>query len=293
MTPARRPNCGARSKTFEMVAESERRATRSQDTTTDTILPQILAALLTSALLAACSHSPATLTVSVAASLQDCMPGLARLYENAHPNVKLAFNYGGSGALVEQIQNGAPADVLLAAAAAPMDKLAAAGLIDPGTRRDLLRNDIVLIAPKDSTHPASFRDLADPSIKLIALGDPASVPAGEYGREALDHLGLLDAVRPRLVLAKDVRQVLAYVQSGNADAGIVYSTDAQSSRQVRIVQAAPEGSHQPIVYPAAVTRTSAHPAESRAFLDFLLTAPAARVFTDRGFTVPGFTPAVP
>jgi molybdate transport system substrate-binding protein len=250
-------------------------------------------AALLSLMLAGCSHAPVTLTVSVAASLQNAIAELAPLYQAAHPGVRLAFNYGGSGMLEQQIENGAPADVFVSAAPGPMDKLAAAGLIDPPTRRDLLRNSIVLIAPKDRTLPVTFQDLAAPGIKLIALGDPASVPAGEYGRQVLETMNLLDAVRPKLVLGKDVRQVLTYVESGNTDAGIVYATDARESHQVRVAEVAPEASHRPVIYPAAVIKASHLPAEARGFLDFLAGARAGRIFAAHGFLVPGLTAAVP
>ncbi len=252
----------------------------------------MLGALLSVVLGAACSRGP-TLTVSVAASLQNSISELAPVYRAAHPDVSLSFNYGGSGMLEQQIENGAPADVFVSAAPGPMDKLAAARLIDPSTRLDLLRNYIVLIAPTNSPQPATFQDLAAPGVKLVALGDPASVPAGEYGRQVLENMNLLDAVRRKLVLAKDVRQVLSYVETGNADAGIVYATDARESSQVRIAAVAPEVSHQPVVYPAAVIKASAHAAEARGFLDFLAGAQAGRVFAAHGFLVPGLTTSRP
>jgi len=245
------------------------------------------------ALLAGCSHAPATLTVSVAASLQKAMVELAPLYQTAHPGVKPAFNYGGSGMLEQQIENGAPADVFISAAPGPMDELAKEGLIDTATRRDLLENQIVLIAPRDSSRPASFQDLTAPATKLIALGDPASVPAGEYGRQVLEHLNLLDTVRSRLVFAKDVEQVLQYVATGNADAGIVYATDARESQQVRVVAVAPEASHRRVIYPAAVVKASHAAGEARAFLDFLASPQAARVFAAHGFEVTGYNGGAP
>jgi len=241
---------------------------------------------LGAAMLASCARAPARLTVSVAASLQGPMAELGPVFEAAHAKIKLAFNYGGSGTLEQQIENGAPADVFISAAPAPMDKLAAAGLIDPATRCDLLRNAIVLIAPKDGARPASFEDLADAQVKLIGLGDPASVPAGQYGRQVLEHFHLLDAVRTKLVLAKDVEQVLSYVESGNTDAGIVYATDARRSQKVRVAQTAPEDSHQPVIYPAAAVKASPSPAEARAFLEFLAGAQAGGVFVRYGFTLP-------
>ncbi len=243
--------------------------------------------------LGACAHGPLTLTVSVAASLQKAIGEIAARYQAEHPHVKLAFNYGGSGMLEQQIENGAPADVFISAAPGPMNKLAAVGLIDEATRRDLLRNSIVLIAPKGSSQPASFQDLATPAVKLIGLGDPASVPAGEYGRQVLQHLNLLDAVRSKLVLAKDVEQVLQYVETGNTDAGIVYSTDARESHQVRVAAVAPESTHQPVIYPVAMIKGSHAPANAREFLGYLEGPEAGGIFAAHGFTVPGFPAAAP
>jgi molybdate transport system substrate-binding protein len=239
-------------------------------------------ALLAATLLAGCSSSPVTLTVSAAASLQDCMPGVARLYEAQHSNTKLVFNYGGSGALAQQIRNGAPADVFISAAVSPIQQLAERGLVD--RPQALLYNTLVLIAPKDNATLTRFEGLSDPAVKLIAVGDPASVPAGTYAHQVLDHLGLMDAVRPKLVLAKDVRQVLSYVETGNVDAGFVYLTDAHSSPKVRIVEKAPKGSHDPIVYEAAVVKASRHRAEAQALIDFLPTDPGVvRLWSEHGF----------
>jgi len=248
--------------------------------------PALCLAGLLGVLLAGCAREPVTLTVSVAASLRNAIAELSPMFQAAHPEIKLAFNYGGSGMLEQQIENGAPADVFISAAPGPMDKLAAVGLIDSATRRDLLRNSIVLIAPTDRAQPVSFQDLANPDVKLIGLGDPASVPAGEYGRQVLEHLHLLDAVRPKLVLAKDVEQVLKYVETGNADAGIVYSTDARESHDVRVAAVAPEDTHQPVIYPAAVVKASRTPAAARTLLDFLASPQAARVFAAHGFSLP-------
>jgi len=214
--------------------------------------------------------APAPLTISVAASLQSAMADAVRAYPEAHVDV----NYGGSGALAQQIVSGAPVDVFLSAAPKPMDDLAARGLLLPGTRRDLLRNDIVLIG---SVH--SWQDLASPSVKRIALGDPASVPAGDYGRQVLQHLGLWDRVRDKLVLAKDVTQVVSYVGTGNADAGVVYASDATGNRI-----AAPPDSHTPVVYPIAVIQSTRAPAAAKAFAAYLASPAAAAIFKTHGFT---------
>jgi molybdate transport system substrate-binding protein len=225
-----------------------------------------------------------TLTVSVAASLQDAMEQLGPAFTREHPDVKVSFNFGGSGTLEQQIEHGAPADAFISAAAKQMDQLAAKGLILNDTRRDLLRNQVVLIGGLGDSGLHSFADLAQPAVKLIALGDPGSVPAGEYGRQVLQSLRLWQAVQGKLVLAKDVRQVLTYVETGNADAGIVYATDARLSTKVRVVATAPESTHAPVVYPIAVVKASRDIAAARAFVAFLESQSARAVFARLGFT---------
>ncbi len=205
-------------------------------------------------------------------------------YKQSRANLNFANNFGSSGILAEQIDQGAPVDVFISAAAKPMDDLQAKGMLVAGTRRNLLRNTLVLIAPLDSKL-RSFQGLTDQSIRLIALGDPASVPAGQYGRETLAALHLLDLLGAKFVLAKDVRQVLTYVETGNADAGLVYATDAEISGKVRIVAEAPEWAHESIVYPAAVIKGSHHEAASRAFVEFLGTPAAQAIFKQRGFQI--------
>jgi molybdate transport system substrate-binding protein len=239
--------------------------------------------LLLPVVLAACSHHTATLTVSAAASLQDALRATADAYQRQDPRApKVDFNFGASGALAQQIEQGAPVDLFLSAAPPPMDRLAAKDLLLPGTRRDLLRNSIVLIVPAHHAE-LTFGGLAAPEVKQVALGDPASVPAGDYGRQVLTSLGIWERVQPKLVLAKDVRQVLAYVATGNVDAGIVYATDARQSPDVRVADVAPEGSHKPVVYPVAIVASTHDAAAARDFLAFL-EGPAARaIFTARGF----------
>jgi molybdate transport system substrate-binding protein len=220
----------------------------------------------------------------VAASLQDAMQRLGPAYEQAHPGTKVSFNFGGSGTLEQQIEQGAPADVFLSAASKQMNELAGKGLILNDTRRDLLRNQVVLIAGPGDPGLHSFAGLAQRAVKLVALGDPGSVPAGQYGQQVLESLGLWQAVQGKLVLAKDVRQVLTYVETGNADAGIVYATDARLSAKVRVVATAPESSHTPVVYPVAVIKSSRNIAAARAFVQFLEGGRAREVFVSLGFT---------
>jgi molybdate transport system substrate-binding protein len=246
----------------------------------------LLLILAFAAMATGCSPPGASpLTVSVAASLQDAIERLGPAFEQSHPPAKVTFNFGGSGTLAQQIEHGAPADVFLAAASKQMDQLSAKGLIWNDTRRDLLRNQVVLIARAGDTGLKSFADLATGAVKLLALGDPDSVPAGDYGRQVLQSLMLWQAVQGKLVLAKDVRQVLTYVETGNADAGIVYATDARLSHQVRVVATAPESTHAPVVYPVAVVKDSRNADTARAFVSFLQGARAREVFTSLGFTV--------
>lgn len=231
-------------------------------------------------LLTSCNHPKATpVIISAAASVQSA------LREIAFP-VPVVFNFGASGMLAQQIEQGAPADVFLSAAPKPMDSLAARGLILNGTRRDLLRNRIVLIVPLHS-EPMTFASL--PSVKLLAIGEPSSVPAGDYARQVLTALGLWDRMQDRLVLAKDVRQVLTYVENGDASAGIVYATDvredSRESQKVKVAEVAPENTHAPVVYPVAVMKESRDPAAARAVVESLSSPAARAVFERHGFTV--------
>lgn len=228
--------------------------------------------------------SHANLTISAAISVKDALDEVQRDYTTANPAVTVASNYGASGTLQLQIEQGAPVDVYLSASPKQMDDLQAKGLVLQGTRKNLLRNEIVLIVPKDSpSRISSFQDLARPDVKPIALGEPTTVPAGEYAREVLTYLGIYGVVKPKAMLAKDVRQVLTYVETGNVEAGIVYSTDAASSAKVKVVATAPEQSHAPAIHPVAVIKTSKDPVAARAFEDFLFGVQARAIFQKYGF----------
>ncbi len=224
-------------------------------------------------------RAPEAITVSAAASLQLAMKAVVGTYNDG----KVQLNFGGSGALARQIVNGAPVDLFVSAGSQPMDELEAKGLLLPGTRRDLLRNVILLVASNPAV--VSFESLDDARVKHIALGDPASVPAGEYGRQVLTSLGLWERLKPKMVFDADVTQVLNHVATGNADAGIVYATDAARGPDIRAVCAAPPGSHQPVVYPMAVLKNSRNQAASRAFAAFLADPAARNTFQRLGFTV--------
>src|SRR5215831_12282367 len=146
------------------------------------------------------------LTLSAAVSLKDALDEIVRSYAAANPGVTVLTNYGASGTLLLQIEQGAPVDIFISAAPRQMDALAAKGLLLDGTRADLLRNEVVLIVPQNSRAKiASFQDLAKPDVKQVAVGEPATVPAGQYAKEVLTHFGIYDAVQAKAILAKDVR----------------------------------------------------------------------------------------
>jgi molybdate transport system substrate-binding protein len=223
------------------------------------------------------------LTVSAAASLKDALTAIDRDFERAHSDVQITPNFGASGTLQLQIEQGAPVDVFVSAAPQQMDALAAKNLLLGDTRANLLENELVLIAPKDSKVVTGFSDLKRADVRVIAVGDPRSVPAGTYAQQVLTTMGIYDAVKSKVTLASDVRQVLADVATGSAEAGLVYSTDAAISAKVRVVMDAPAGTHQPIVYPAAVLRSSINPDVARELVKYLASSAAREVFSKYGF----------
>lgn len=227
-----------------------------------------------------------SLTVSAAASLTDAARELGTLYQAANPDIAVLFNFGSSGALQTQIEEGAPADVFLSAAQRQMDALETKGFLQPGSRKNLLLNAVVLIVPANSALGLTgFADLAGAGVKSVALGEPAAVPVGQYAEEIFKSLSILPEVKAKANYGSDVRQVLAWVASGDVDCGVVYATDAATSGAVKIVAAAPAGSHRPVVYPAAVLKNSANNAAAQDFLDFLSGPKARAVFEKYGFTV--------
>lgn len=225
---------------------------------------------------------PVTLLVSAAASLTDVAADLEKLYQKEHSNVSFTFNLASSGNLQQQIEQGAPADVFISAAKGKMDALEEKDLIVKETRKDLLKNRIVLIVAKDNNTIKGFDDLNN--ARVIALGEPESVPVGKYAQESLTSMKLWDKVQSKVVYAKDVRQVLAYVESGDAEAGIVYQTDAQISDKVKVAALAEEDTHSSLVYPVAVIKDSKNQEAAKDFVDFLFSDEAQAVFEKYGFT---------
>jgi molybdate transport system substrate-binding protein len=229
------------------------------------------------------AEQSSSITVSAAISLKDSLDEVGHLYATRHPAAKVAFNYGGSGTLGRQIEQGASVDVFFSAAEKEMDDLATQGLVATETRRDIVANSLVLITPASSTMVRGFEDLSRLQVSAVALGEPGTVPAGMYARQTLEHMGFFAAIQKKIVYAKDVRAVLTFVETGNADAGFVYRTDALTSKKVRVVATAPVDSHDPIVYPAAVLKNSKNAAAAREFVGFLEGPEARTAFEKYGF----------
>ncbi|WP_017325362.1 molybdate ABC transporter substrate-binding protein [Synechococcus sp. PCC 7336] len=225
-----------------------------------------------------------TITVSAAASLQNTLEAIAPQFRAAHADIAVDYNFGSSGALQRQIEQGAPADVFFSAATKQMDALAAKELILTDSRQSLVSNSLVLIAPTAS--PLDITDISqlrDIEIRHFAVGEFRSVPAGQYAEQVFDRMGLLELLRPTFVFGNNVRSTLAAVASGNAELGMVYATDAALSDRVQVLATAPAGSHKPIVYPIATTHSSPHPDAAQTFIDFLTADTAREIFADFGF----------
>ncbi|MFQ4168340.1 molybdate ABC transporter substrate-binding protein [Scytonema millei] len=227
-----------------------------------------------------------TLLVSAAASLQDALKEVQPLFQKTQPNIKVNYNFGASGALQQQIEQGAPADIFFSAAAKQMNALQDKNLILPDTRRNLLTNNLVLIVSSNSDLKIdSFEQLTNTNIERIAVGEFRSVPVGQYSEELFKKIGILEQVKPKLVFGNNVRNVLAAIESGNADAGIVYTTDAKTSDKVRVVATATENLHSPIVYPIAVIGSSKNPDAAKEYIQFLTDKQAKSVFEKYGFGI--------
>jgi len=226
------------------------------------------------------------LLVSAAASLTDALEEIKELYTEENKNITVTYNFAGSGSLQQQIEQGAPVDVFISAASRYMNDLEQKNLIMDGTRIDLVMNKLVLIVPAASdVQSDDFQVLVKDEIKKIAIGEPASVPAGKYATQVFEHFGILKDIEAKFIYGKDVRQVLTWVETNNVDAGIVYASDAVQADKIRILSEAPEGSHEPIIYPAAVIKNSRHAEQAQNFLDFLTTSRAQEIFARHGFSV--------
>ncbi len=244
--------------------------------------PILIALLLVCALCLACGGGNERLLVFAASSLTGPMQQLAEVYEEKL-GVRVDLSFGASGRLAQQVIRGAPADVLISAGGQPVDRLANQGLLEAGSRRPLLTNRLVLVARVgDAESVTSLEELAETG-EMLAIADPDLAPAGGYAKEALIHLGLWETFEPRLVYGANVRTTLGYVESGNVEAALVYRTDAFVSEGVTVVETLAEEAHSPIVYPAIVLGRSDKREQAAAFIEFLASEEASRVFREMGF----------
>lgn len=232
------------------------------------------------------------ISVAAAASLQATFDDeLIPLFEKENPEIKVEGTYASSGDLQQQIESGLEADIFFSAAISNMDALVDENLVDKDTVVDLLKNDVVLITPKDSKLGIkSFKDIT--KAETIAIGDPESVPAGKYAKEILTTLGIYDKVEKKASLGASVTEVLNWVAEGSADAGIVYATDAQTEntngddKEVEVVATAEDSMMQtPVIYPVGTVSSSKHKDEAKAFEDFLQTDEAETILEKAGFTI--------
>jgi molybdate transport system substrate-binding protein len=224
------------------------------------------------------------LTVFAATSLTESLNELKTKYEASNSNVKIVFNFDSSGTLQKQIESGAEPDIFISAAKKQTDALEKGGYLVDGTRKDILKNTVVLIVPNDSSKGiTSFEDCATDKVKLIALGN-SDVPVGQYSEEIFNNLKIWDKVSAKSSLGTNVKEVLSQVENASADCGVVYKTDAISSKSVKIACTASEGTHSPVVYPAALVKTTKNKDAAKAFLDYLSTDEAQKVFETAGFT---------
>lgn len=222
------------------------------------------------------------LLVGAAASLRPAMEDLLELYQKQKPDIAVNITYASSGTLEQQIRQGAPMDIYFSAALENMNSLSKDQLINDETMVELLENQIVLIEPKDSKlNLKGFEDIKRAS--RLAIGDPFSVPAGKYAYEVFEFLNLWEQAKDRATYGKDVTEVLAWVSSGNVDAGVVYATDAVLSDKIRIVAQAPEKSHSRIIYPVSVIKGSKEIEAAKEFINFLKKPEAANIFREYGF----------
>lgn len=243
-------------------------------------------ALVTVAILLSASGPlpAAEITVFAAASLTNALAEIGAAHEKATGD-KVRYNFAASNTLARQIEAGAPADVFFSADEAQMDTLAKKNLIDKATRKPLLGNTLVIVTAPDGPAISKVADLAGPAVKRLSLGNPQAVPAGVYAKQHLENAGLWERVQAKIVPAENVRAALAVVESGNAEAGIVYKTDAAVSKKVKVALEIPASEGPAITYPVAMVAGGGKGGSAAKFLNYLSSKKAGAVFTKHGFAL--------
>lgn len=242
----------------------------------------LLMIMSTSILLTGCieENEKTELNVSAASSLKETMLEIEKKYEQENPDIDLILNFGGSGSLTQQIVQGAPCDMFISASKGFMDELKAKGYLMDNSYENLVGNKLVLISKTSDIK--SIEDLKDESIKKIAIGEINSVPAGQYANEVLINKNIKEDVEDKLVYAKDVKEVLAWVESSNVQAGFVYYTDIINKNKLNIDEIESD-LYSPIIYPISVISHSKKGYEAKLFEEYLLSDKAKKIFEEHGY----------
>ncbi|ANU22072.1 molybdate ABC transporter substrate-binding protein [Planococcus donghaensis] len=236
------------------------------------------------------SANPEEVLVSAASSLTEVMKEMEQQFQEVEPNIELTFNYGSSSKLRSQIEQGAPADLFLSASEQDMELLKSQQLINTDSIEPFAENQLVLASLEEFSATANFKEIVLNTEKKIAIGEPDSVPLGAYSKKALENDNLWNSLSNRLIYAKDARQVVTYVESGNAELGIIYSSDAVISREINGTLEVP-GQTKPIIYPGAVIADSENQPAATAFWEFVTSSEGQAILKEYGFMpVAGETP---
>ncbi|MDD5759744.1 MAG: molybdate ABC transporter substrate-binding protein [Desulfobulbaceae bacterium] len=245
----------------------------------------LLLGVLSSPAQSLATDMPGPIIISAAASLTNVMQSLGKNFEERHPDVKITFNFGATGALLAQMSQGAPVDVFASASVKHMDQAQQQGLIAVDSRRIFAGNTLVLAKPRSSSIPLTgLGDLTSPHVERIGIGKPETVPAGQYGKEALLAAGLWTAVEGKLIFGNSVRQVLDYLRRGEVDAALIYATDAKIAKEQIVVVTDLPGNR--ILYPIALVKTTNNRKGAMLFLNYLTTDSARAILEDHGFSMP-------
>ncbi len=223
------------------------------------------------------------ITFSVAASTKKAVDKIVEEYSKDNPNVEIKINSGGSGALEQQIEGGAPVDLFLSASKKNMDNLEGKDLIEKTTRKDLLKNKLVLIGEKEMKGKINNVDQLKTENIKIALGELSTVPAGKYAKQVFDKLGIWNDVEKKIIYQKDVTTVLNIVDSGEIETGVVYSSDALELKNGFVITVFSDEDHDPIVYPVALIKDSKNKEAVLKFLEYLSSEKAKNIFKEYGF----------
>lgn len=238
-------------------------------------------------LLLTSAQQPSTLilTVSAGTGLRPVLEDIQKVYKHAVSNLNINYNFVASGVLTRQIEQGARIDIFISASSENMNQLQRQGLLLEGTRQNLIKSRVALIASTSTNGISSFQDLTKPILKKIAIGEPRSIPLGVYAQEVFKYLGIFEQVKLKLVYITSALKILNFVAIGNIDVGIVHDTNVKAFSQVKIVEIAPEASHSPVIYPVAILKNSKNLTAAKSFVIFLFNKQAKVLYGKYGYTV--------